>query len=1778
MATSKNTPPYYDDYDPSKKYYQILFRPGLAVQARELSQMQSILQKQIDYFGKAIYKEGAMVIPGESAIDFNYAYVKLEDNYSSSEVSINSLLNKTVVGLTSGALGTVVAVSEKTLTDKKTLFVKYSLGTTSQNFTGNIANTNSTITNLSIDATKVLMVGMKLSGVGIPANAFIKTINSSTSITLNVPCTATTTGLTITAASSEKFSDAETISTVENAQVFATTTSAATGLGSIAYIKRGVYFINGYFCLVDDQQIILDKYSNAPSCKIGLSYRDAFITPEDDETLNDPALGSTNYNAPGGDRYYIDVVLDTIALDDDVPSDFIELIRVENGQILSMVTKTEYSELEKTLARRTFDESGDYTVKNFPIQVREHLNDGSNYGVYSISEGGDANKLVYAIDAGKAYVKGYEIELQSAKFLEVNKPRTTAFKQNYNISSTQGSYVDVDTVSGNWDISSLEAVVLRNSGNTQIGAAKVRGFEFISGTPGNTAAAYRIFLFDIVMNSGQLFSDVRKITKTGASVSCILSGGKAVLNLPNDVSTLFTIPEYATKSVSDISYTTRRYHTGTMTTNTLVLTAGTNETFASGNIINYHVSILSPSATATGNGFAAGSVINMTASGNSITLGGSPVGKQVTLTIPSIAGSTIAVISTVIKGSATIKTKTLTTRSQTLAHGATITLDKADIFDIVSIIDTTTAENVAERYYLDNGQRDSYYDRGALKFYSQYPAPAGNITVVYRYFAHGNGDLFTADSYNGVVDFEDIAIYTSSTSGLTFDLVNTLDFRPRKSDDGSTFSVTSEIVADSQSITFDYEYYLGRIDKIVLDSGGNFSVISGSSDINPLAPKDPSNSMVLYQVALPPYTFIASDAIYSSMDNKRYTMRDIGKLDKRISNLEYYTTLSLLEKTTSDMFIDDSTGNNAFKNGFIVDNFKSHMVGNTSLSEYQCSIDDGSGTLRPPFTKDAVDMKLKTSESNNYTKTGTLITLPYTEKSFISQPFASKTMNVNPYAIYNWLGNVVLSPSSDTWFETTRLPDYVIFNEQQLSNEEAALVGSTIWGEWETNWAGAAVTKTQISDGSAATGALNTVSNGRWAARARASGAAQGVNISLLSSVTSTDTNHNLTGTATYLVASTVDQTRTNLVNDVTSSVTTQIVDDKVIDTTVIPYCREKLIEFIGKGLKPNTTIFPYFDNIDVSQFCKPDKVGAAYGDSLITDSSGYIKGYFNLPCTDAVKFRTGERTLKFLDNPTDVFNSSTSGEAVYTAQGVVQTKQSTILSTKRYELVQKEVNESQTTTITNTETQRVSISWHDPLAQTFLIENSDGVFLSKINIYFASKDDTGIPVRLQIRNTVNGVPGQYVVPMSDVFINPEDITTSADGSVATSFTFASPIYLTGGNEYCFVLLSNSNKYNVWISELGGEDIATGSRISQQPYAGVMFKSQNASTWTDSQEEDIKFEIFRCAFNTSVSGNVVFDNDNPTVQRMPSNPLKTVASNKTITVFHPSHGFVTGNTVTLSGFLGNPNGMVAAQLNTSHVITFVDFDHYTITLGTSDTAPNLSGICGGYSVSGSKNITIDTMNFNAQTLTFTSTALSWGFKGIDITEAMDAEYSSIISNQSVNLNSPRYILNSIDEPSTKSVKIRGVLETSTEWISPVIDTERLSLICISNRINNSLNNETNAASGDSIARYVTKRVNLETAANGLRVYFNAIRPNNAAIQVYAKIKYEGVQTDFDTLGYTLMTADSYPNFDDTTLKEYSFNLKNLADFSIFAIKIVMVSSETSDVPVIKDFRAIATGT
>jgi len=881
------------------------------------------------------------------------------------------------------------------------------------------------------------------------------------------------------------------------------------------------------------------------------------------------------------------------------------------------------------------------------------------------------------------------------------------------------------------------------------------------------------------------------------------------------------------------------------------------------------------------------------------------------------------------------------------------------------------SKNITSSFYLESGQKEFFYDVSKIVRKKGSNDPIRKLKIVADYYSHeSTGDYFNIDSYVGT-DYKDIPSFTPAAgTGTTLyakkQLRDVLDFRPAVASladgDGtlsdpfnlvcSTFDFSSRVFSVSEGSTVfdipkpdsdfrcDYSYYLKRIDKLFVDKDGRFLLVAGKSEEIPSPPDDTSGVMLLATIAHEAYGYDPDvDSLVFKENIKRYSMRDIALLDRRISNVEYYSVLTLLEQETNTLTIQDEFGNDKFKNGFFVDSFENQNVIDSDNEDYSASIDFAERILRPShYTSNTSLIYNQTASSNVVRNTG-LVTLPFEDLLLIQQPYASRVENVNPFNVFTFLGAIELNPSSDDWVETEIAPVNIVRVEGDFQSRSREIgadqngFGPQQWGSWVEDWSGARA----------------TTSGGEWRGWVGPLGR-------LIPAI----------GTRTTTTTGIIER-RTGTQQRVVERFDSQSLGSRIINKTSIPWIRSRNIAIKAERLKPSTRIYAFFDNVPVTTYIIPKileliknptinpnsnsipfQVGetvsmeevsstgvktvifrskvAALNDGyrynpytsaelsdvyssetsylnidvnslaeqvssnyfgniqpnyiitglssgakavisdrrLITDPRGTFKGAFFIPrgnISTNPRWATGRRVFKLTTSSTDAapaIGSSTdsSAQVTYEATGTLETSQETVLSIRNADVQTIPILDERTTTRTRSE--QVVIGWWDPLAQSFIVQEKGGCYLSKVEVYFNSKD-TNVPVSGQIRVMQNGIPTNRILPLSTVTVYPENVEISENASIPTVFRFPAPVYISDTEEYCFVLFSDSNKYTVWISEMGEIDITGDRTISAQPYAGVLFKSQNASTWSPNQLQDLKFNIYRAQFGP-LSGKLVLNN------------------------------------------------------------------------------------------------------------------------------------------------------------------------------------------------------------------------------------------------------------------------------------------------------------------------------
>jgi hypothetical protein len=242
-----------------------------------------------------------------------------------------------------------------------------------------------------------------------------------------------------------------------------------------------------------------------------------------------------------------------------------------------------------------------------------------------------------------------------------------------------------------------------------------------------------------------------------------------------------------------------------------------------------------------------------------------------------------------------------------------------------------------------------------------------------------------------------------------------------------------------------------------------------------------------------------------------------------------------------------------------------------------------------------------------------------------------------------------------------------------------------------------------------------------------------------------------------------------------------------------------------------------------------------------------------------------------------------------------------------------------------------------EPVAQSFIIDTPGGAFATSLDLYFSAKDAV-LPVTVDIRAMENGIPTGVIVPYSTVTVASSSVNVSNNGSIATKFTFPSPVFLLDTAEYCFTITANTNAYKVWSAEVGKTDTVNPQfAITKQPYSGVMFRSQNSSTWIPELNKDIKFLLRRAEFVSS--GNLILNEATIPAVTLDSDPLLTYSGTKKIRVFHKNHGHFAGaSQVTIAGLTPatSYNGILGSELNGTHSVVDVEQNSYTFNVPTTN--------------------------------------------------------------------------------------------------------------------------------------------------------------------------------------------------------------------------------------------------
>jgi len=1056
------------------------------------------------------------------------------------------------------------------------------------------------------------------------------------------------------------------------------------------------------------------------------------------------------------------------------------------------------------------------------------------------------------------------------------------------------------------------------------------------------------------------------------------------------------------------------------------------------------------------------------------------------------------------------------------------TIPLSDIFGVEDIrSDPTGADvSVTPAFFIDPGQRDNLYDHASIEY-----DPLSGISVpqpvrmFVNYFEHqGDGPLYV-NSYTHTVPgsnirFEDIPLYTSPQTGITVALRDSIDFRPIRDPSGDIRKVFMPQAGQAFDAT--YSFHLPRIDKVVLRKEQLFDVIRGIPSLEAEVPADDPEALTLYVVSIPPYTYNVQDVTIRFIENKRYTMSDIGGIERRVQRLEYYTSLTLLEREADALPIPDDAGDNRFKSGIIVDSYQGHSVGDVLNPDYDCAIDPEEKELRPPFIDRILELSEEAGASNINVSSDGLVTMAFTPTDLVFQPLASTAISVNPFDVVNWMGNMTLTPPSDIWIDVEQRPQLRV-NLEGENDAWAAIATAangalpngfgTSWGGWEANWTGRTERRRTFRRTSS-----------RRLSAPHASRAPDGVMRLKIEQTTQTieRTVETVTGR----------ETRQGIQTRVVPERIERSLGNRVVDVSILPFIRPQVLVSNSQGMKPNTRVFPYFDCVEVSAFCTP--FGGAPGDPIITDAAGKVSNLeFDIP---AGRFRTGDRLFRLTDEPNNIVaNALTSSEQMWNAQGLLQSREEAIVSTRVPVLRRQSVTQTRPARDVRTRDRTVrsqtKVRWVDPLAQTFLVDSNlfpNGVFVTSLDLFFRGKPvNSSIPVTVQLRPVVNGFPhSAAVIPFSEVNLEPSAVNISdnpdpSDANTVTTFTFSSPVHLSGGQEYAIVILSNSNEYLTYVAVIGQDQLGTEERISAQPYAGSLFRSQNASTWTPDQTTDLMMRLNRAQFQTGSVGEIDFRNVLAT--NMQSPPPASLSDTAGINELY-----------LMSNELEFPDSTLTYSVDT-------------------DTLGILSGQFRTI-------LANQRERFNVKQRVLMASAPPSLILRARLTTADDA-ISPAIDQSRLGIIAIENKVNDNRNTNTEEPTYNGELEPSA---FPAHDTEVIP----------------DDGFNGPIARYITRLVTLEPGfeASDMRVFLTVNKRIETEIQVFIKQQTPEAEGDFpDERFLQLNPVEDVISQNDDDFQEIEYRLPTELPepFSKFVIKVTLYSSSDSVVPRLRDLRAIA---
>ena len=976
INTDLNISPYFDDFDENKNFHRVLFKPHLAVQARELTQLQTILQNQIERFGDNILREGTIVTGGNFVEESQLSFVRLQDNDKDGNAFDVTLYDGLIAeGKVSGLRASIQKSEfglETQFPDLNTFWVKY--------------------LNTTID------------GVGNDR----KTFENGEDIVIY-----DTDGVTVLVTAVAAVSD-------------------AVGFGYGVRCGDGVIFQKGAFVGFTESLVIVSKYDTTPDdVLVGFQTVEEIITSFQDESLLDNANSFNNYNAPGADRLKLTPTLSVMTKTEAVADEsFFAIQEYRSGNLIRRKLDTVYSKIGDMVARRTSEESGDYVVHGLDVSVESSQTDPQNIALVVDPGVGYVNGYRVSLDGA------YKFDVsQGTDFVtEVNQNVLLNYG-NYIVVNNMSGWFDFEQIE-TVDLESTPGTVIgtarvRSVTNHESGTFRIYVFDVKMNAGANFADARSI------VNGADGSADI-VLDSNGNAIITDANFKKLVFPLSDSHLKGFDVAltEYVYRTKQDLTSAAGGqidvtvggadefpYGVTTLSADQIEDLIVVDTT--TGNVVPVvSAQTVSTKSLVVQTALPAGTLCKVYY--NAMRTNASPIGKVPTTFTVTIDTAThpagangpwslgmpdaYALTSVAVNGANVTSKFFLESGQRDAFYGLSKVSNKGSALtagDTIVITAQAYTKSTTGTFQQSFFSVDSY----------SYNSVSMEDISVYRTENGEDIDLRDAIDFRPYVDlapeFGGGVAATNPSATETFP------------------ATTLFMGAPNSYVSATYDYYVGRYDRIIVDQNGQIGSVTGTPSENPVKPTLPTGVMLLGDFYIAPFPSLPSSVAnkigkpaygvkFSRKDNRRYTMADIRDIDRRVENIEYYTALSLLEQETKDLVVLDANNLNRFKNGIFVDSFKDFRLADMKSDEFKVGIDLTEQAIQPSFKAFPVNLKVKSL--TNATNYGETVTLVKQDIETINQPYATAQKSCTT-SLYGYTGSMLMFPDSDASPDVFTAPD-----------------------------------------------------------------------------------------------------------------------------------------------------------------------------------------------------------------------------------------------------------------------------------------------------------------------------------------------------------------------------------------------------------------------------------------------------------------------------------------------------------------------------------------------------------------------------------------------------------------------------------------------------------------------------------------------------------------------------------------------------------------------------------